>query len=90
MYEFLRQHPEVRCIVVDTLDRLTRNLSDVARARELDRELHIASQSMIWAPTVAPIGYMNALLSSGKRVIVPDPSCVELIKRCFESYAKSK
>jgi DNA invertase Pin-like site-specific DNA recombinase len=46
MYEFLAEHREVRCVIVDTLDRLMRNLSDLSRVHEFDRELHIAGNSM--------------------------------------------
>jgi len=38
-------------------------------------------------PSVAPIGYINIELESGKRGIVPDPERTGFVRHCFELYA---
>jgi hypothetical protein len=43
----------------------------------------------IW-PSFAPLGYLNADGTDGKRTIVPDPSLAPLIRRMFERYATGK
>jgi DNA invertase Pin-like site-specific DNA recombinase len=40
----------------------------------------------IW-PSVAPVGYLNTLCTSGKKIIVPDPERSEMIRHLFEWYA---
>ena len=41
----------------------------------------------IW-PSSAPLGYLNAHGSDGKRTIIPDPTMAPLIRKAFEEYAK--
>jgi hypothetical protein len=88
MYKFLAQHPEVRCVIVDTPERLTRNSSDWQHIHALGLQLHFAHGAQRISPSFAPIGYRNAVLASGKRGLVPESKEAEFIKRCFERFSK--
>jgi site-specific DNA recombinase len=54
------------------------NLSEETRKGMIEK----ASQG-IW-PSYAPIGYLNADGSNGKRTIVPDPALAPLVRRLYE------
>jgi site-specific DNA recombinase len=60
------------------------NLSEETRKGMIEK----ASQG-IW-PSFAPIGYVNANGSNGKRTIVPDPALAPLVKRLYELCATGK
>ncbi|WP_156776894.1 recombinase family protein [Nitrococcus mobilis] len=46
MVDYLRQHPEVRIILVEKTDRLYRNLKDWVTLDELDLEIHFVNPSL--------------------------------------------
>jgi hypothetical protein len=54
------------------------NLSEEARKGMLEK-----AKQGIW-PTAAPIGYLNVVGPSGKKIIVPDPSAAPIVTRLFE------
>lgn len=58
------------------------NLSEEVKKGMLEK-----AEQGIW-PSRAPIGYINIERPDGKKVIVPDPECAEIITRMFENYAK--
>ena len=58
------------------------NLSEEVKKGMLEK-----AEQGIW-PSRAPIGYINVERADGKKVIVPDPECAEIITRMFENYAK--
>src|SRR5262249_6786111 len=57
------------------------NLSEEAR-----KGMQEKAEQGIW-PTVAPLGYRNAVGLDGKKIIEPDPETAPIIVRLFEWYA---
>uniref|UniRef100_Q028A0 Recombinase n=1 Tax=Solibacter usitatus (strain Ellin6076) TaxID=234267 RepID=Q028A0_SOLUE len=55
-------------------------------SEEVRKGLHQKAREGMW-PTVAPIGYLNALGEGGKKTIVLDPALASAVRRLFERYA---
>lgn len=54
------------------------NLSEEARKGMLEK-----AKQGLW-PSTAPVGYLNVVGPSGKKIIVPDPAAAPIVSRMFE------
>ena len=50
MVDHLRQHPQVRIVLVEKTDRLYRNLEDCVTLDDLDLEIHFVKESVVLSP----------------------------------------
>jgi site-specific DNA recombinase len=62
-------------------ENFSNNLSEEARKGMLEK-----AKQGYW-PSAAPVGYLNVIDASGRRVIVPDPNTAHHIRHLFELYA---
>ncbi len=58
-------------------------------SEEVRKGLHQKAREGMW-PTVAPLGYLNAIGDGGKKTIVPDPALAPAVRRLFEQYATGR
>ncbi|HTP89856.1 MAG TPA: recombinase family protein [Bryobacteraceae bacterium] len=58
-------------------------------SEEVRKGLHTKAAQKMW-PSFAPLGYLNVVSETGKRIIVPDPILGPIVTRLFEWFASGE